>query len=60
MVDKEGSKARESRISGRRELYIPFYKKIWRYFVSYLVCTAVMVATLYFMVLSLNARGFVD
>ena len=33
---------------------------MWRYFVSYFICTAVMLATLFFMVLSLNARGFVD
>jgi hypothetical protein len=32
----------------------------WRYFISLSICTAILVATLMFMVLSLNARGFVD
>lgn len=60
MVDKQGCKARESILSGQRELYVPFLQKIWRYCASYSICIFVLVATLFFMVLSLNARGFVD
>lgn len=60
LVDRQGSRVRESRLSGQREHYIPFFQKLWRYFASYFVCIAIFLATLYFMVLSLNARGFVD
>jgi hypothetical protein len=39
---------------------VPLIQSCWRYFVSYSVCIIILVATLIFMVLSLNARGFVD
>lgn len=60
LVDREGSRSRESQLSGQREQYIPLLQKVWRYFASLMVCSSVLFATLYFMVLSLNARGFVD
>ena len=60
MIDREGCKVRESRVSGQKEQYVPLLQKIWRHFLSISVCSSVLVATLYFMVLSLNARGFVD
>lgn len=60
LVDRQGCKVRESRISGQMEQYVPLLQKIWRHFLSAAVCSSVLLATLYFMVLSLNARGFVD
>jgi hypothetical protein len=60
IVDRSGCRARESRVSGQRELYVPFFQKITRYCISVTVCVSVLIGTLIFMVLSLNARGFVD
>jgi hypothetical protein len=60
IVDKSGCRARESMISGQRELYVPLLQKAWRYCVSVTICVTILVGTLIFMVLSLNARGFID
>lgn len=60
IIDKRGCRVRESKISGQRELYVPLLQKVWRHCVSIGMCITVLIGTLIFMVLSLNARGFID
>jgi len=51
---------RFSPISGKFEYYLPLKKKILFYAISIASCSFVIVLTLIWMVLSLNARGFTD